>query len=750
MISDRPWFSAFSLMAMVLASCAGAVEKLEAEPPLDDGWAFSYTEKGRDASPALDLRWLNEPIAGQSGFVKLSADGNGFALGDGSPVRFWAIGSDVYMNPSEDEIKKHVKFLARMGVNMVRLHTQIAPMKSKITDVNEQQVDGIWRFVAAAKRQGIYVTISPYWASSKDATRWGIEGYGGPSELWGLLFFDETLQKGYKAWATALYARPNPYTGIPLAEDPSVAIIQIQNEDSLLFWTTDTMKPVQRAKLGQKFAEWLVKKYGSLEAAKKAWGGATNKDDNFAQGKVGLVIIYDLTLPNSNQRAADQLEFYATHQRQFYAEMAGFYRETLHCRQLINASNWKTASQTLLDDAERWSYTTTDVIAVNRYYNGGVHMGPNEGWRIDPGDRFSQTSGLLNPRDLPMNLKQVVGHPMIITESTWVSPLAFQSEGPFLASVYQSLTGVDVFYWFSADDVQYKTSPFFPYQQVKGQQPLLKWTASIPAIMGGFPANALLFRKGYVKQGETVVHEERTLKSIWERKTPVIAEDPSFDPNRDKSQAAIPKPGEKVTAVDPLAFLVGPVEVKYEGDSSKTRVADLSVFIDRDKKRIKSNTDEITLDYNIGLCTVDAPKAQGACGFLDKADLIKLSTLSIRSANKYATILAVSLDDLPLATSKKVLIQVGTANRPTGWSTKVVDFKDRENHPLQGYEVVNTGTPPWRVANSEFGISLKNPGLTKATLINPAGYAVEDVAITKAKTGVTIVLPTDTMYLILE
>jgi hypothetical protein len=737
MKSARPWQSVFSLLAMVLGSCAGAVENLEAEPPGDDGWAFEYVERGQSASPILDLRSLNETIAGQSGFVKLSTDGNSFVLGDGSPVRFWAIGSEVYMNPSDEEVKKHVKFLARMGVNMVRLHASLAPPKSKITDVDEQQIDGIWRFVAAAKREGIYVTISPYWANRKDATRWGIDGYAGSNDLWGLLFFDEILQKGYRAWATALYSRPNPYTGIKLSEDPSVAIIQIQNEDSLLFWTSDTIKPVQKAKLGKKFGTWLVGKYGSLEAAKKAWGGASHKDDDFADGKLGLVIMWDMTQPKSGQRPADQLEFYATLQRQFYAEMAAFYRETLHCHQLINASNWKTANQTLLDDAERWTYAVDDVIAVNRYYNGGVHQGPNEGWRIDP-------------RELPVNLKQVVGHPMIVTESTWVSPLAFQSEGPFLSSIYQSLTGVDVFYWFVADDIGFRTMPHFPYAQVKGQTPLLKWSASIPAIIGGFPANALLFRKGYVKQGETVVHEERELKSIWARQTPLIAEDPSFDPNRDKGQAAIPKPGEKITAVDPLAFLVGPVEVKYDGDPSQNRVADLSAFIDHDKKRIKSNTGEIVLDYNLGICTVDAPKAQGACGFLNKNELIKLSTLSIRSINFYATILAVPLDDQPLATSKKVLIQVGTMNRPSGWSAKAVGFKDRNQQQVQGYEVVNTGTPPWRIANAEFGISLKNPGLSKATLLNPAGYAIEDVPMNRAKTGITLTLPTDTMYLILE
>ncbi len=56
--------------------------------------------------------------------------------------------------------------------------------------------------------------------------------------------------------------------------------------------------------------------------------------------------------------------------------------------------------------------------------------------------------------------------------------------------------------------------------------------------MGQFPAAALMYRKGYVRQGEAVVHEERPLNDLWQRKVPLIAEDRSFDPNRYKAQPA--------------------------------------------------------------------------------------------------------------------------------------------------------------------------------------------------------------------
>ena len=382
MLNDRPWLSMVSCLAMVLGSCASAVEKLEAEPPFDDSWEFSYIERGRDGTPALDLRSLNEPIAGQSGFVRLSADGNSFVLGDGTPARFWAVGSELFKEHTEDEVKRHVKFLARMGVNMVRIHSQINPVKGKLTDVNETEIDGIWKFVAAAKRQGIYCTISPYWASRKDATRWGIDGYPGEQELWGLLFFDETLQKGYKAWAAALYARPNPYTGIPLSEDASVAIIQVQNEDSLLFWTLDNCsspKPASQ-RLATKYADWTPQEVrlarrgheaGLGTDSKRSRATTSPKDDRRHVRRLWeLLQKSDAGKSEADRRSAripGRPPFSATSTRRIGKPI---YRQTtlrlppayqrLELEDRRIRCGW--------DDVERWTYAATDVIARQSSY----------------------------------------------------------------------------------------------------------------------------------------------------------------------------------------------------------------------------------------------------------------------------------------------------------------------------------------------------------------------------------------------
>ena len=741
--------SVLPLLAAALLGLSSLGTPARAQEGQEKGtWAFSYPDDTRPGA-LLDLRSLNEKTAGESGFVRLSPDGGSFVLGNGKPVRFWACGLDYHGTDAEMARKAH--FLARLGVNMVRLHAQIAPDDGgPITGVNAGEVDAIWRTVAAMKKEGIYATISPYWANGKKAGLWGIDGYSGQTDLWGLLFFNETLQAGYKAWVKALYARPNPYTGVTLAKDPAVAIIQVQNEDGMFFWTMQGMKPEQQALLGRKFAAWLSAKYGTPDAAKTAWAGASQPGDDWAGGKVGILPTWQLTQAQtggSAARVADQVHFFADTQKKWYTDVTSYYKNTLGCGQLVNASNWFTADPVKLNDAERYTYTAADVVAVNKYYDGGVHQGPDAGWRIDPGDHFNNVSALLNPRGLPTNLKQVAGHPMIVTESSWVAPLGYQSEGPFLMAAYQSLTGVDAFYWFSVDGSDgYVKNPQFPWAQVNGQYGLNKWSANVPPLLGEFPACALLFRQGYLKQGTPVIHEERPLTDLWERKTPLIAEDGSFDPNRAGTAAT---QSASASAAAPYAFLVGPVEVKYGGDPAKTRVTDLSPYVDTQNGVVKSETGQIRLNYHQGVCVINAPQAQGATGFLSKSGPLALADVTLTSGNAYATVLAVSLDGLPLKTSRRVLVQVGTAARPTGWEVKAADFT-QDKQTLHGYEVVHPGAAPWQVINTDVTLSIGNSGLSKATLLDAAGYAAGPVPVTKANGRMTLTLPADAMYVVLE
>jgi hypothetical protein len=741
------------MIVNALALIAVALTR-QTDPP-----TWSFTPKLDDFSPTalLDLRSLNEKVAGESGFVKADSNGD-FTSGNGTPLRFWAVNSSVgrekpwHARPlsrqTEPDLARHARFLAKRGVNLVRLHSQISPdagnPSTKLTDVNQAERDWIWRSVAAYKKEGIYTCISPYWGvPMKFRPEWGVPGDPKQSAL-GLLFFDPTLQKGYRAWLRALYSEKNPYTGIPLSQDASVAVIQIQNEDSLLFWTVNNIKGEQRRNLGKLFGTWLAKKYGSPGAIDKAWERNKLAGDDPAAGIYDFHNVWEMTQRRQGgiaKRLADQTEFWSRTMFDFNRATEEFLRTDLGCKQLINAGNWRTADTTLLNDQERWSYTANEVDAVNHYFTG-LHRGPNEGWAIVNGDKFTSPSALLDPKSLPINIKQTVGRPMMVTESSWVMPTAYTSEAPFLIAAYQSLSGVDAYFWFATSDDEW-TAP----ESANGFMPSqAKWIFGNPDMLGTFPAAALMYRMGYIRRGTPAVIENRSLLDMWNRKTPVIAEEASYDPNRDSGDIAVESAIK--AGVSPAAFLVGPVLVAFGADAAKSTAVPLSQYTANGQ--IKSDTGEILADPDKGFVTVDSPFAQGVTAFFDRKRTFKLTDVSFASGNDYGAALVVSMDGKPIKTSKKVLVQFGTRSRPTGWVEKPTTISLEGGKTTPGFEVVSFGKAPWQVLNADLRVDIVNPKITKGSVLDSNGNAVGSVQLHKTPNGVRFQFPTNALYVVLQ
>ena len=706
-------------------------------------WAFEPARDEFSPDALLDLRFLNEKVAGQHGFIKRSPDGSDFMLGDGTPARFWAVGDAAFdKNPA-----RHARFLAKRGINMVRFHCNITPSGNNLLAIDEAERERIWQGVAAMKQEGIYVTFSPYWAgASRAKPAMGFLDDGG-NQSWGLLFFDRKLQAAYKSWMRQVLAEVNPHTGIPLALDPALAIIQIQNEDSLLFWTSQGIKGPAHKELRRQFGAFAALKYGSLENAQAAWQNAVptpdqDAPDEFANGEAAMYIIWELTQhrgeAGQQQRCADQMEFLTATMHNFNKMIGDFLKKELGCKQLVNAGNWRSADNVTMLDAERWSYTANDVMAVNRYYDG-AHEGANKGWAICNGDRFTDESVLLHPRELPLTLKQVAGYPMLVTESSWVPPLGYQSEGPFLVAAYQSLTGIDAYYWFATGEEDWRqpgsANGFLPSEG--------KWVCATPMLMGQWPAAALMYRSGYIQQAAPAVSEQRALDDLWQRRMPIIAEDAGYDPNRDKTNLA--KLSNVKDGVNPLAYLVGPVQVNYGGNPAQSRVADLTKFIHEDTKTIASSTGQLLFDYGRGLCLLTSPKAQGVTGFLRTPGTFKLPDVEIRSGNEYATVLAVALDNKALRESGKILVQVGTTERPMGWQTQPAKLDKRA-----GQQVVNFGHAPWMIVRADVTLTLSNPHLTTARVLDANGMPLKIVPLESSGGRLTFKFPDDALYVILQ
>lgn len=739
----------------VLATCLWAPLKAPAEV-----WRFEPEPDRFEPAALLDLRALNEKVAGESGFVMATPAGD-FAFANGRPARFWCVNTIVgrerpwVKRPrwpgAEPDLARHARFLAKRGVNMVRCHAHINPALQKdqpvppMDQANAEDIDWIWRVVAAMKREGIYTTISPYWANSmsSDDAVWGTDWSG---QHHGLLFFDEKLQAAYKAWMRALLAEPNPYTGIPLAREPAVAILQIQNEDSLLFWTFNGLKGGPRERLGAKFAQWAAARYGSYAKAVEAWGGESLPGDRPPKaddhGVLDFRNLWDATTDGRKKirphgRMVDQIAFLAETMREFNGEIVRFLREDLGCKQLVNAGNWRTADPALMDDAERWSYGAGEVIGVNRYFNG-VHEGAQDGWAIVEGDQFTNATALGTEwLGLPVLLRQLAGRPIIIPESSWVFPNRWEAEGSFLVSTYSSLLGVDGFYWFATG-----VEGFQQPGSANGYMPSQgKWFCGGPMTLGQFPAAALVYRSGMIAQAPPALVERRTTKQMWDGEAPLLVEREAFDPNRDEPGHA---GGAAASSMDPRLFLRGPVEVRIgEGVPGH----DLP-----ESKRVKQVFHGAEEKTGGGKwCVVETPQAQGVAAFFEDRRVFQLADVRIESGNRYGAVWVVSMDGKPIRESTKLLVQVGTEARPAGWKEEPATFESRRDQAkVDGFRVVSYGDAPWEVVRAEVQLKIRNTRATKATSLDANGMPRGELKLQRDAGGVSFAFPEDALYVVVE
>ncbi len=331
---------------------------------------------------------------------------------------------------------------------------------------------------------------------------------------------------------------------------------------------------------------------------------------------------------------------------------------------------------------------------------------------------------------------------MMVTESAWVYPTETSVEAPFLIAAYQSLTGIDAYFWFSTGDDEW-TPPQSANGFLASQQ---KWMFGSPDMLGTFPAAALMHRMGYIRRGDPVVVEERALEDLWMRRTAVIAESASYDPNRDSGDIA-PQSSVK-TGVDPLAFLAGPVEVVFGGDPAASRVADLNPLIDTAHKQVTSITGEIQLNFEKGFCRINTAKAQGVAAHFANQREFTTDDLAVVSNNGLGTVLVVSMDNEDLRQSRRILVQVGMPSRPTGWKDEPKEITVG-GQTVAGSRVVEFGRAPWQIERPQLEVTVRNPYINKVVALDANGNEAGAIAHERGDASLRFRFPENAIHAML-
>ncbi len=698
----------------------------------------------------IDLRYLNEDQAGQDGFVR--REGGDFVLGSGEPVRFWMVQGDALFDMSRPMIDWWAARLAKYGVNAVRLG--MLGMFNQYKEGNVEALDAnrdkLHYLVSALKREGIYVYLGHlYWHTSVQmAEKHGFEGYGDGKGAFGLLMFDPRMQEFYLKWAEALLTPENPYTGLPLAKDPAVGWVEIQNESSLFFWTfrPNAMVPQTREKAEKAFGDWAARKYGSVQAALDAWGPDKSpaeivgdiSTDHPDQGRLGLydigrLVTADWAAPQRNaQRGADQLQWMFEHQRDYYRTMIDAMRDRVGVQSLITCSNWKTADPANLGALERLSYTEGDAVCRNVYFDVKYESRPERFYAVDVGDTYKDFSAL-KPPAVPEAFTNVhvMDWPDMYTENNWCRPGRYRAEWPFLVATYGAMTGMDGWTFFALESAQWQT-------------PMTVWEVNDPSILGQFPAAALIFRSGMVEEAPAAVTEHANVQQFYQSQPAAIFEMTGADALWVSQIGELEGAGSgSERKVDPKAFFVGKVNREFTDGEPSIESVDLAQYIDPQAQTVKSLTGELLWDYGTGLVRLDAPRAQGATGFLSQAGTIELADVTIESGNEYGNVLVVALDGKPISQSSRVLVQTGTEDVPFGYATEPAG---------EGFQkITNLGGYPSNVRKVAGTVTVANPKLTKATVLNGNGDRTDRQGDLQANgEAVTLTLPADSLYTLLE
>ena len=265
----------FCCLSLFLFATAAANSAVPFVLPWDDSLA----------GVATDFSALNAPLGPGD---RVTVDANGHFVANGQRVRFLGVNfaSDSPFMPTNKADAVAAR-LAKFGVNCVRFHHMdaswaygggmIAYTASKSTNLNASQLDKLHFLVSRLKAHGVYANINllvgrEYRSGDGLGTAittmdWKDQHIVG--------YFNDTALALHQDYATKLLTPTNRFTGLPLAQDPAVAFVEIINENGIIQkWLDgglDRLPAGYATQLQSRWNDWLGARYTNDATLLAAW-----------------------------------------------------------------------------------------------------------------------------------------------------------------------------------------------------------------------------------------------------------------------------------------------------------------------------------------------------------------------------------------------------------------------------------------------------------------------------------------------
>lgn len=282
-----------SIAALLAVAAPAAAQKPAADQTEQGMTPFVIPWDDAVSGTATDVSFLNTAPAGANGYI-VAKQGHFVESRTGKRIRF--LGTNFCFRsdfPEHADAEKIAAHLAKMGVNVVRIthedfNTTALWDKSYKghTRLDPAGLDRLDYLIAQLKLHGIYVDLNLH------VSRTFSPEDGFPDSVKQIPFdfdkridnYDRKMVQLQKQFARDYLTHVNPYTRMTYAIDPAVAMIEINNENTLAgpaaggIDTFNRLPEPFRAEFVKGWNDYLRSKYRTTAALRQAWTPINQSD----------------------------------------------------------------------------------------------------------------------------------------------------------------------------------------------------------------------------------------------------------------------------------------------------------------------------------------------------------------------------------------------------------------------------------------------------------------------------------------
>jgi len=596
----------------------------------------------------IDLSYLNHKPAGIKGFVR--ADGDKLVYGDGSEAKFWGTNVVAYalFNATDAAIEQQAKRIAALGFNLVRIHHHDSANWSpsvfikdagNTIDLDDKQLARIDYWIKCLKDNGVYVWLDLH-VGRPFAPGDGITAYDE------LTYGKAGRQaKGLSYVNESVTKRMKEFADLYLKRKNIYTGIAYVDEPAIMGILITNENDITHH-FGNLFLP--EKKLPAHEAMYKAI-----RDPIVKEKALDWNTVWKTWEPGDSKIVLNEIEY------RWNIDFIAHLKSIGVKAPIATTSTWGNNPLFSLP-----SLTVGDVIDVHAY-----------------GDSESLSS---NPKYDDMSTHwiaaaQVQDRPLVITE--WNTPATQRDRftQPLVMASQAAFQG-----WDAPMIYAYQQSPL---EWRKGKIDEFG-ISNDPAQLAMMPAAALAYRAGHVAPAKQTVVFAPTANQFFNTAISPLTS-PALRTISERHRLVIALP-----TTPKLPWLKG---------SDNNKPLDIDTVADgTTDESITSDTGELTRNWQKGTYTVNTPLTQAAMGWIG-AHAIVLNDITIETSTPKAAIAVTSLDGLPIASSKRLLVSYGAQAQIAGKPGEIVA------EPVKGTVLFKNGIKQANVLNPDGAISSEVP-----------------------------------------